>query len=226
MAWPNTATAITALRNILFDGPKDKRANGKKVLGVIDGTNATFSTFEYRRTIPFTSATGTIGVFKSGTNITSSVLTDDTDSGIFTIASSAIPSATGRDVLTASYYYQWFVDSELDQFLQNGSSWLGLGVTYTNIPDGLNVACLRFAAQEAYEAAASKYSTRIAEVFQLEDAPSEDILKSVEAFHTMADNFLAKAETMRDDFYKRQGQSLAPNFGFALGAVLDPKPRR
>lgn len=226
MAWPDTATGILALRNILFDGPKDKRANNKKVLGPVDGVNSTFTTFEYRRTIAFTSATGVTGVFKNGVNINAFVLTDDTDSGIFTLGASGIPNPLTRDVLTSTYYYQWFTDEELDQFMQNASTWLGYGVQYQNLTDGLNASCLRFAAQEAYEAAAAKYSTRISEVFQLEDAPSEEILKSIEAFRDMADNFLAKAETMRDDFYKRQGQALAPNFGFALGRVTDPTPRR
>lgn len=224
MAWPDAATAQLALRNILFDGPYDKRANQKKVLGAVDGVNSTFTTFEYRRTVGFDVATGVTAVFKNNVNINAYVASDDTASGIFTLSASGIPS--NRDVLTATYYYQWFTDAELDVFLQNASSWLGLGTTYINIPDGLNVACLRFAAQEAYELAASKYSTRISEVFQLQDAPSEDILKSVDAFRSMADGFLAKAETMRDDYYKRQGQSLAPNFAFSLGQVTDPTPRR
>lgn len=225
MAWLDSATAILALRNILFDGPKDKRANNKKVLGIQDGVNATFSTFEYRRTQDFSTATSVVGVFKNGVNINSFVASDDTDSGIFTLAPSGIP-ATTRDSLTATYYYQWFFDDELTQFLENASTWLGFSVNFINIPDGLNAACLRFAAQEAYEAAAAKYSTRVSEVFQLEDAPSEEILKSIDAFKSMADNFLSKAEKMRDDFYTRQGQSLAPNFAFQLGKVVDPTPRR
>jgi hypothetical protein len=226
LAWLDSPTAILALRNILFDGPKDKRANNKKVLGPIDGVNATFTTFEYRRTVAFNVATGVIGVFKNGVNINGFVSSDDTDSGIFTLSASGIPSNVSRDSLTATYYYQWFSDADLDQFLANASTWLGFSTTYINIPDGLNASCLRFAAQEAYEAAAAKYSTRISEVFQLEDAPSEDILKSIAAFKDMADNFLQKAVTMRDDFYKRQGQPLAPNFGFQLGRVTDPTPRR
>jgi hypothetical protein len=227
MAWSDSPTAILALRNILFDGPTHKFASRKKVLGDIDGTNVVFKTFEYRRVTNFTTATGTTGVFLNSLQLTpAQVTSDDTASGTFQIDPSVTPIPTNRDALTASYYYQWFADEELDQFLQNASSWLGQSTNYLTFPDGLNAAALRFAAQEAYEAAAMKYSVRVSEVYQLEDAPTEQILKSVEAMKDMAASFMEKAETMRDDYWKRQGQYLAPNFGFALGKVRDITPRR
>jgi hypothetical protein len=222
MGWVDTATAITQLRNLIYDGPQHKLCSQKKVIGVIDGTNTSFKTFEYRRVTDFTTAVSPLGVFLNGAPVTA--VTDDVVSGSFTVPSA--PTLTGRDVLTATYYYQWFIDSELDGFLQNASAWLGLGLTYINLPDGLNAAAMRFAAQEAYESAAMRFSTRAAEVFKLEDAPSEDILKAIAAFKDMSDSFMSKAETMRDDYYTRQGQAKAPNFGFQLGAVRDPTPRR
>jgi hypothetical protein len=197
------------------------------VLGDIDGVNTVFKTFEYRRTTDFTSASGSVGVFVNATPVNVSyIVSDDTASGTFVLSASAIPNPVNRDVLTASYYYQWFTDEELDQFLQNATSWLGQSVNYITLPDGLNAAALRFAAQEAYESAAMKYSIRRAETYQLEDAPSEEILKSIEAMREMASSFLEKAETMRDDYWSRQGQALAPNFAFSLGRVRDITPRR
>jgi hypothetical protein len=230
MAWATTAAAITNLRSLIKDNPTDKICYQKEVIGMVDGTNPYFKTFEYRRLTNFTTNAGStfpLGVWKNNTLLTSvQVTADDTASGAFTLANAVIPSATSRDVIRATYYYQWFTDSELDAFLQNASAWLGLGNTYINIPDGLNVAALRFSAQEAYEAAAMKYSTRMAEVYKLSDAPSEAILKSIQAFREMANDFMSKAETLRDDYYTRQGQALAPNFSFALGQVTDPTPRR
>jgi|SRR5271166_375333 len=228
-AWPTPAAAIVALRNILYDGPQDKLAAQKKVFGTVDGVNTIFKTFEYRRLTDFTLAQFPLGVFLNGAQIDSSEIDqDDTGSGTFIIDISAFPAGLpqSRTSITASYYYQWFVDAELDQFLQDASNWLGQGSTYINLPGGLGPVALRFAAQEAYEALASKYSVRIAQTYQLEDAPSEDILKSIQAFKEMSEGFLAKAETMRNDFYTRQGQSLAPNFNFQLGRVWDPTPRR
>jgi hypothetical protein len=225
--WPNTATAITALRNLIYDGPTHKLASLKKVLWVVDGNNQNFKTFEFRRITNFTTATYPLGVFKDGAQIlAANILSDDTASGTFQIASASIPSPAARDIITATYYYQWFIDSELDEFLQQSSVWLGFNTTYINIPDGLTPAALRFAAQQSYEAVAMKYSIRMSQGYQLEDAPSEDILKSIDAFQKMASSFMEKAETMRNDFYTRQGQSLAPNFGFQLGNIVDPVPRR
>lgn len=225
MGWSNSATAILALRSLVKDNINDKYCFQKKVIGTIDGTNKLFKTFENRRVTDMTTASAPLGVYLNGVH--AAAATDDlstTNTGAFTMTSA--PSQTGRDVLTASYYYQWFLDSELDTFLQNAATWLGFSTTYSTIPDALNAAALRFAAQEAYEAAAMRYSTRMAEVYKLEDAPSEDILKSVAAFKDMADSFMDKARELRDDVYTRQGQTLAPNFAFALGRVIDPTPRR
>lgn len=225
MGWPDTATAILALRNLIFDGPTDKRAINKKVFGVMDGVNTTFTTFENRRLGSFQTPAFPLGVYVNGVVVPGNKVTqDDTGSGVFQLDPSVLP--TNRQALTASYYYHWFLDSDISQFLQDASNWLGLGTTYINVPGGLNAAVLRFAAQEAYEKAAMKYSTRASEVFQLEDAPNEDILKAIAAFKSMAGDFMSKAETMRNDFYTRQGQSGAPNFAFALGRVCDPVPRR
>lgn len=227
MGWIDSPTAIQALRALLFDGPADKYCSNKKVLGTIDGINGIFKTFEYRRVNNFTTAIFPQGVFKNGIQVPLvNITSDDLPSGTFVLNGSAIPTQTGRDVITASYYYQWFVDPELDTFLQHASTWLGLGTTYINIDNGLNASALRFAAQEAYEAAAMKYSVRASETYKLEDAPSEDILKAISAFKDMADSFMEKAKELRDDFYTRQGQSLSPLFNLSLGRVRDPSPRR
>lgn len=228
MGWTTTAQAIIELRDILKDNATDKLCVQKEVIGPVDGVNTLFSTFEYRRVTNFTQASGStfpVGLWKNGTLLNATGCTlDDPQSGAFQLV--AAPSNTSRDKMRATYYYQWFVDSELDAFLQHASSWLGFSTTYTNIDNGLNPACLRYAAQEAYEACAMKYSQRAAEKFQLEDTATDVILKSVDAFREMADNFLSKAETFRDDFYKRQGQSNAPLYNLAVGAVRDPVPRR
>lgn len=225
MAWLDQATAISSLRQMIYDGPTDKICANKKVLGVTDGINSIFKTFEFRRITDFSEAEFPLGIFLKGVAIdTGLVVQDDLASGIFQLSGDAIP--TNRDSLTASYYYQWFVDAELTTFMQNATTWLGFSSNFQNIPDGLNAAALRFAAKESYSAAAMKYSSRMAEVYQLEDSPVEDINKSVQAMQSMADNFMDEATRLRDDYYTRQGQSLAPNFSFSLGRVTDPTPRR
>lgn len=227
MSWVDSPTAIQALRAILFDGVTDKICSMKKVFGVLDQVNVVFKTFEYRRVQDFSSPTAPFGLFKNGTAIApSDIQSDDPATGTIVLQIAYVATLSTRDSITATYNYQWFTDAELDVFMQNASTWLGFSPTYINIPDGLNASALRFAAQEAYLMAAMKYSTRMSETYKLEDAPDETILKSVEAFKEMADSFEDKAKSMRDDFYTRQGQSLSPLFGFSLGRVRDPVPRR
>jgi hypothetical protein len=166
------------------------------------------------------------GLYLSGALIApNGVITDDVVSGAFTLASAPTASST-RQTLQAIYYYQWFESSELDSFLQNASNWLTYGSTYINIPDGLNMALLRFAASQAYLKLSAKYATRLSAVYKLEDGPSEDILKSVQAWQSMADSYMKSAEQMRDDYYTRAGQSLQPLYQIATGRVRDPVPRR
>lgn len=227
MAWSTTAAAILALRSLIHDGPQDKRALQKKVIGAVDGTNTIFTTFEYRRLTTFTATNAfPLGLYKNGVLQAAAFCSnDDTASGAFQLA--AAPSQTSRDVIAASYFYQWFLDSDLDGFLQNASTWLGFAAaTYNANPDGLNAATLRFAAQEAYLALSATYSTRMSEVFKLEDSPSEDILKSVQAFKDMASSYMKEATQLRDDYYTRQGQSKAPLFNLCNGSIRDPQPRR
>lgn len=227
MAWASSAVAISALRTLIFDGPVDKMAD-KDLIGRRDGTNKIFKTFEYRRVTSFMVASSPIGIYKNGTILpVSSIASDDTGTGSQgTGLIGLVTAPVSTDSLKAVYFYQWFQDSDLDGFLQNAASWLGFGTTYATLPDGLNAAALRFAAQEAYLAAAMKYSTRVSEVYKVEDGPAEDISKSIDSFRAMASDFMDKARDLRDDYYTRSGASKAPSFGFALGTIRDPQPRR
>lgn len=220
MGWASQSDAILALRSLIFDGPTDKIAAMKEVVGVKDGTNLTFKTFEYRRVTDLTTASFPLGIYKNGALVNATV--DDLPSGAFQVAVAPIQ----RDTFVASYYYQWFLDSELDGFLQTASNWLGLGALYQNIPDGLNPALLDYSARESYRTAAMKTSIKLSQTYKMEDAPSEDIKNTVQVWQSMAKDFLDSATTQRKSYYSRQDQFEAPLFGFSLGRVKDPTPRR
>jgi hypothetical protein len=221
MIWATSAQAILALRSVIFDGPTDKLCSNKSLVGVQDGVNTIFKTFEYRRVTNFTLSPGfPQGVYDNG--VLQTVTTDDPASGAFQVSVAPGP----RDTFNATYYYQWFLDSDLDGFLQNASVWLGFNTTYINTPDGLTPALADYAAREAYRSAAMKYSLRMSSIYKTEDAPTEDIINSVNMWKEMAQDFEDSAAKQRDDYYTRQGQSLAPNFAFQLGRVTDPTPRR
>lgn len=224
MPWANSAVAITALRTMLSDNPTDKYAYRKKVFGPLNGINVNFKTFEYKRITNFTAiSTVGFGVYKNDTLLAmSAIASDDTQEGEFLLNTPPIDG----DTLTASYYYQWFIDSDLDQFLQNASNWLGLGSSYTNVPDGLIPAALRYAAGESYEKLYMRWSVRSNQTFMLEDSPDDNVMKMVESFQRMSAEFNKKAKDHRDDFYKRQGQTNAPLYGYALGGMRDVVPNR
>lgn len=225
MGWSSSAVAIGILRDILFDNASDRLCANKKVIGTIDGTNLIFKTFEYKRTTNFTTAVFPLGLFKDGVQLALNKITsDDVATGVFKIDSSVVPS--GRSAITATYYFQVWVDAELDNYLQNASNWLGYGSTYTNLPDGLNASALDFSAREAYRAAAMKYTQQMSDVYKLEDADVDSMTKAIDTFRSLAKDFMETSKELRDDFYTRQGQSLSPLFNLSLGKVTDPTPRR
>lgn len=222
MSW---STSLTDLRSLLSDGAADRSARRKKVFGKIDGTNATFYTFEFRRVTDFTTATSPLGVFLNGVAV--SVASDDPASGFFTLSvAPAINNGAVGAVIEASYYYQWFTDAELTGFLSNAVRWLGLGTDPSVLDDGLVPAALQYAAKDAYYKMALRWRERAATAFQLEDAPRKDAIEAATGFEALVDKSYKMAKELRDDYYGRQGQANAPAFSAAFGCVRPVTPRR
>jgi len=217
MAW---LTAASDLRTLLSDGPTDKLAYQKKCFGLINGDNTIFKTFEFRRVSDFTVAEAPAGVFVDGAASPASA--DDTASGEFQLTT----APDDGSVVTATYYYQWFIDSELVTFLTQASNWLGLGADYLNISGGLTPAALYYAASQAYMKVANKWSTMASETYLVEDAPSQKNMGVAKTFMDLADSYGKQAIEHRNDFYSRQGQALAPTFMSIQGRVSPITPRR
>lgn len=214
-------TPTDDLRKLLSDGDSDKFNWRKRVLpDSPNGVITTFKTFENRRVTDFTSATGgAYGVFVDGVAATVSV--DDPDTGEFQLA--AAPS--GGQYVEATYNYRWFLDSELDEFLKNASQWLGLGENYVNLADGLQPCALKYAASEGYQKLSLRWALTYSSNFKLEDQPQKDRQDQVQnPYAQLAKEFLKMATTLRDDFYKRQGQPLAPLFRSIAGRVRNVEP--
>lgn len=224
MAWSSTADAITALRADLSDGPTDKLATQKKLFGSVDGTNKVFKSVEGRLITDFTSASAPFGLYIDNVRQANAAISaHDTDAGVVTFVTA--PTA-GNHKLEGTYYYRWFLDSELDLFLKEASNWLGLNDTYQNIPGGLIPACLGYAQKAAFRKLGTRLMLRASTGFLAEDAPKKEMLESVDVFNRLASQLGKDADKLRDDFYKRQGQANAPLFGNALGGVTDPTPQR
>lgn len=228
MSWTTNQIGIDELRAALSDGPTDKLAHDKRVLGRKNGTNTRFKTFERRRVTDFTAtpATGSPeGVYLNNELVlVSGIASDSPITGSFVLKSA--PDDDGTD-MTATYYWQYFVDPELQTFLEKAMSWLGKGTDYTVLDDGLIPAALEYAKYQAYSKLALWFLQNASEAFMLEDKPDEKKNTGVVAeFNRMSAAALKQATTLRDTFYTRQGQSLSPLFGTAGGNVRDPMPRR
>ena len=113
-------TALQDLRNHLSDGATDRYHFRKRCFGEIDGTNTRFKTFEFRRVTDFTQEEGVYinGVLQPASGVSS----DSLIPGEFILQT----APSDGSIVEASYYTQWFLDSELEDFLKQSSRWLSL----------------------------------------------------------------------------------------------------
>lgn len=221
MSW---TTAITDLRFLLSDNETDKLGYRKAILGERNSVNLRFKTFEDRRVTNFKTETNlSLGVHVAGVRIANAGITSD-DPSIGEVILVAAPANTQR--VEASYYYQWYLDTELEMFLRQATQWLGLGSDKDLIPAGLQPAALYFSAQEALHKITLKWSQRMSEVYKMEDSPDENRVAAIEEYRKIALDYKQKSEDLRATFYTRQDQGLAPLYGFALGTVRPVVPKR
>jgi hypothetical protein len=191
MSWD---TALADLRIKLSDGPTDRLRAFKKVLGIADGINTRFKTFEFRRYTDFTTAILPEAIYIDSVplNITG-VATDATGSGFFTLVSAPAQNAT----VEATYYLRWFLDTELDEFLRIANNWLGMADDYTNLNSGLRPSALDYAAAEAYTKMAMRWVEAMSETYLLQDAPRDAASQEVNYYKGMADLFRKNAKVSK-----------------------------
>lgn len=219
MAWPN---AVAELRTLLSDGDTDKLRAVKRCIGVVNGVNKTFKTFEFRRVTDFTAPTGSFGVFVSDSGMAAVVTSDFPDTGHFVLATAPIDG----QFVEATYYVRFFVDTELNNFLIDASRWLFSSDVFNNIPGGLQPAALKYAASDAYQKLAIKFMDHLSDTYRMEDLPDDGKIPVVKFYGDLSKQFRDQALKMRDEYYTRQGQPLQPLFGNNLGNVKDVPPRR
>ena len=218
-------TAIADVRALISDGPTDKLVHRKRCFGSVNGANVIFKTFETRRISDFTKVTAPFGVYVGPTQqgTLSTVSLDSTAVGEFTLAT---PPSGANTVVEATYYFQWFLDTELAQFLKTTQQWLSGGEDITQVAPGLQPAATHYAGSLCYKKIATRWSMRWSEIKLLEDSPTDKNKGPVDEYLKMADQLLKDATEFRDDFYQRQGQPLAPLFGTVSGRVRSITPIR
>lgn len=222
MGWQKTTDALTELRKLLNDNATDKLRALKPVIGKIDGKNVTFKTFEFRRTTDFTNVEWPFGVFINDGSDPQKVTEDDEATGFFQIESAPNPG----DILTATYYVQFFTDDDLTTCLVNAGRWIQNSDTFVNIAPGLQPTALKYAAGEAYEKLSEKFQEHMSATFRTEDAPDDEKVATVNSYYTKAEKFKDMARKEQLEYYQRQGTAEQPLFGTSLGRVRDVPPRR
>lgn len=224
MSW---TTAEADLRLLLNDGPTDKIRAFKRVFGDVNGVNVRFKTYEFRRVTDFSTEpdSSALGVYVNGVKIPAAdIASDDLATGFFSLEASAVPSASS--VVEASYYMQYFIDSEIESFLRLASNWLGLADGFASIPQNLRPAALQYATGEGYQKLAMRFSEHSSETYRLEDMPDDRRMAIIAEYKNSAAQAKDQATRLRNDAYTRQGQSLAPLFGTFSPAFKDVAPRR
>lgn len=211
-------TAVSDLRTLLSDGPNDRYNSRKRCFGEINGTNTLFRTFEFRRVTDFTHAIAPFGIYINGIRqATNLIITDYVDTGEFVLDNSIAP--IDGSIVEASYYIQWFLDTELQDFLATASNWLSSTIDYTQTANGLWPTALKYAAAESYLKMAQRWRVWLSEQYRVEDEPKKPGTGPVDSFIKMAEIFREEALKGRDEFYTRQGRNLQPLFGSVIGNV-------
>ena len=224
MPWTLPADAQSDLRALVSDGPTDKLRYRQRMIGDVNAVNTRFKSFEFRRlTDFFTEANLSLGVFVNGIRQTQGTLVTADFPEIGEVILSAAPSNTSR--VEATFYIQWFKDSELAVFLKNATQWLGLGEDVTKVEPGLQPAALYYAAQEAMHKMAVRWAERLSETYKMEDQIRGETTP-VDDFRRLAKDYKEKSETLRKNFYQRNDQAMAPLFGVAPGQVCSVVPKR
>lgn len=217
MSW---TSAISDVRIQLADNANNKHRYRKRCIGQVDGTNATFKTFEIRRINDFTTASPPLGAYVNG--VFAPVASDNTEIGEFVLVS---PPSDGS-VVEATYYVQWFVDTEVQGFLTQATEWLGLGSDYSNVPEGLRPAAKFYACKQGCEFMSLRWAEFISDTYLYQDAPRTDQRSPVDEFRKLAETYYKQAQDARKGYYSRQDQNEAPLFATISGAVLDVQPKR
>jgi hypothetical protein len=216
MSW---TTSKDELRAIVSDGPTDRLRHRKRLIGTINGVNTVFKTLEPRLITNFTSAVAPEGVYVDG--VAAPITSADQVVGEISLTT---PPADGS-IVEATYYAQWFLDSELDIFLLSAAQWL-LFEAADQIPPGLRPAAIHYAAQEAYMKLSLKWAEHLSETYRLEDAPKEGAYEIVTQYQNAAKAMHTKSMALKDNFYTRSGKNKQPLFASLAGRVADPMPKR
>lgn len=175
------------------------------VVGAVDGVNTEFYTFE-DRVIDDVNFVVTVDFLPVAAAL------DDPIEGRFHTTVAPPESSTIR----ARYYYQYFLDSELEEALTMAAVQMLQFEDLTllgGVATGLKYAILHYAGSFGYQKLAMRWVERMSHKFLLEEEPLQnDAMTRTNLFQQTANQLLKTGEHLRDDYYKRSGRQFVPAF--------------
>jgi len=224
--WASLDEAVADLRVFMNDGPLDRFVPHKRLYGVRDGVNMTFFTFEGRivnKGADQVASPSVTVMFNDAPLASSQVTVTDFNQGLITLATPAPPNTN----VDARYFYQRFLDAELQTALETVAGEFGEVNDVTAIADGLRLAVLNFAAHVSYQKLALQWADRVSSKFVLEESPVQnEALNHTNLFRQSARDFLAQGQQLRTGYYQRHGRRNVPAFGVVKQVPPTYGPRR
>lgn len=219
-AWATVSDYVADLRRYLNDSPVDKPVKGKKVLGDADGVKAEFMTFDDRL------VADSLTVLVRGQEIpVEEVTVLDLLQGRFLLTNA--PPA-GAEV-QARYYYQDFLDVELEQAAELAADAIVPGTDdITFVERGFKLPALAYGAHFAWAKLAGAYARRRSDRFLLEEAPVDNasIGASVNLFRDLSRDALNQSIRLRDDAIQGSGRRATPSFRVVYRKIPQVGPYR
>ena len=194
MPAPNTVpAAILAIRLSINDSASSNYAGPDNLEAQVDGLR---KVFKLSNKNIVTGNPSTFYVVDNGTP----VYADPTDpvNGLIVLATAPALS------FEYYYYFQKFIDSEIQQFLDTGLGKVGqTETTLTTIDQGLWDVVSHYASAEAFHSLMAKFAETFNTNVEGEDYTMSDIFK---AYKTLHDSHVKDGDEMREEYYKKQGR--------------------
>ena len=222
MSATNYTVLVARLQDAACDLPTSNPHLGESPIGARDGSNKTF-----RLSFPNIVTTGIYMTYGSGIILqpagASTFAILDAATGYLTIQpSGSAPDAGTTQPLYFDYFANIFPYADYQSMLDEATDWLG-GVAGTDLANGLYPAQVRYALSVFYNRRASNAAKEYASTGG--GGFGAQPQTPAQAFTALAKSALQQAVTLRDDFYKRQGQRNAPASGsIHYGISTDQSP--
>lgn len=154
MAVWDISSAVTSLRSLLGDNPGDKFEFKTDVFPTPDGVTTRFFVGQTRV------SPGTLEVYRNGVLLqaVSGAAVNETK-GEFTYEAEDGPLKAC--LLQASFYYQWFTDAELTEFLGEAANMLSLESPSGDFSVGLRPTLMSWACYNAYMRKAAEFAETV-----------------------------------------------------------------